>query len=339
MNKEKGKTKAKKILHYVLLLLLFTTGFFLGRFFNFSSQSEDSNTLKQSRLEGYEYINPIIDFESVQSAKVGEIVKLQNELDEYIEKKTTEYAQSNVTQISVYYKDLNSGAWIGKNEEDKFAPASLLKLPVMIAVYKISESNPDFLATKIQFKEEDIEVTQNIDPKQHLEDGKEYTMEELVNRVIRYSDNDSLIAILNAISYEQLVEIYSELGLPNPYEGDIIDTMSVREYASFFRILYNASYLNKEMSEKALKLLSSTEYDAGLASGIPTELKIANKFGERENLDDFTLGNKQLHDCGIVYHPTKPYILCVMTKGSTFDSLQSVLRDISEIVYEKVDTK
>jgi len=339
MNKKKEKVKTNKTINYILLLLLFITGFFLGFLFNSFSQTEDSNTFTQSRLKGYVYINPLIDFESVQSAKVGEIVKLESELKRYISQKTTEYTKSNVTHISVYYKDLNSGAWIGVNEEEKFAPASLLKLPVMIAVYKISESNPSFLTNKIQFEKEDIAMTQNIDPKLHLEEGKEYTIDELVDRIIRYSDNDSLTAILDTISYEQLVEIYSELGLPNPYERDSIDTLSVKEYASFFRILYNASYLNKDMSEKALKLLSTTEYDEGLASGIPSDVKIANKFGERENLDDLTLARKQLHDCGIVYHSSKPYILCVMTKGASFNSLQAVLKDISKIVYEKVDTK
>ncbi|MDX9738975.1 MAG: serine hydrolase [Candidatus Dojkabacteria bacterium] len=339
MNKKKEKRKNKNISHYLTLLLIFSLGFFLGLFFNSFSQPEDSNSFNQSRLEGYEYINPLIDFESVQSAKVGEIVKLENELERYIDEKTGEYAKNNVTHISVYYKDLNSGAWIGVNENEKFAPASLLKLPVMIAIYKISESDPNFLTTKIQFKREDIGVTQNIDPKQHLEEGKEYTIEELVDRVIRYSDNDSLSAILNNISYEQLIGIYSELGLPNPYEGDPTDIMTVKEYASFFRILYNASYINKDMSEKALKLLSTTEYDAGLASGIPSGVKIANKFGERENLNDYTLARKQLHDCGIVYHPSKPYILCVMTKGANFDSLQVVLKDMSQMVYERVDTR
>ncbi len=339
MNKKEDNRKMKKIFYYVLLLLLFTSGFLLGHFLNPSIQTEDSNTIIQSRLKGYEYINPLIDFESVQSAKVGEIVKLEDGLKRYINQKATDYAKSNVTHISVYYKDLNSGAWIGVNEGEKFAPASLLKLPVMIAVYKIAESNPDFLTTKVSFVKEDIGVTQNIDPKLHLEEGKEYTVDELVDRVIKYSDNDSLNIILNTISYEQLIEIYSELGLPNPYETDLTDTLSVKEYASFFRILYNASYLNKDMSEKALKLLSTTEYDNGLAAGIPNGIKIANKFGERENLNDSSIGKRQLHDCGIVYHPRKPYILCVMTKGSSFESLQTILKEISQMVYEKVNTE
>jgi len=28
----------------------------------------------------------------------------------------------------------------------------------------------------------------------------------------------------------------------------------------------------------------------------------------------------QLHDCGIVYYPETPYLLCVMTKGWNFET-------------------
>lgn len=58
MNKKEDNRKMKKIFYYVLLLLLFTSGFLLGHFLNPSIQTEDSNTITQSRLKGYEYINP-----------------------------------------------------------------------------------------------------------------------------------------------------------------------------------------------------------------------------------------------------------------------------------------
>jgi len=42
----------------------------------------------------------------------------------------------------------------------------------------------------------------------------------------------------------------------------------------------------------------------------------------------------QLHDCGIVYYPQRPYVICVMTKGRDLDVLKNVIKGISEIVYE-----
>jgi len=110
--------------------------------------------------------------------------------------------------------------------------------------------------------------------------------------------------------------------------------MSVKDYSSFFRILYNASYLSKEMSSKALKLLTQVNFNKGLVAGLPKGVKIAHKFGERGYaLNDI----KQLHDCGIVYHPRKTYLICVMTKGNKIEDLEYIIQKISKFIYQTVD--
>jgi hypothetical protein len=43
---------------------------------------------------------------------------------------------------------------------------------------------------------------------------------------------------------------------------------------------------------------------------------------------------KQLHDCGIVYLPGKPYLLCIMTRGQDFTNLTSTVKEISALVYQ-----
>ena len=85
------------------------------------------------------------------------------------------------------------------------------------------------------------------------------------------------------------------------------------------------------MSEKALSILSKSNFVYGLRGDIPEKIKIAHKFGERW----FDNGSEvQLHDCGIVYYPENPYFLCVMTKGNNESQLKSVIKNISSIVYQ-----
>lgn len=74
--------------------------------------------------------------------------------------------------------------------------------------------------------------------------------------------------------------------------------------------------------------MSQTEFKEGLNRGLPAEITVAHKFGERD------LGQqKELHDCGIVYYPNQPYLLCVMTKGADFDDLSETIGEISKLVY------
>ena len=109
-------------------------------------------------------------------------------------------------------------------------------------------------------------------------------------------------------------------------------TISVKQYSIFFRILFNSSFLSRTNSEYALSLLSKTEFGAGLRSGVPENILIAHKFGERTTQD----GLNQLHDCGIVYYPDHPYLLCVMSRGENLHNLIDSIKKTSEFVYKTI---
>jgi hypothetical protein len=106
-------------------------------------------------------------------------------------------------------------------------------------------------------------------------------------------------------------------------------------YMHFFRILYNATYLRRTRAQQALEMLSHTGFNAGLVAGVPGDTVVSHKFGERTSHGDGTT-RRELHDCGIVYFPGHPYGICVMTEGSDFTDLASVIADISGTAYQYV---
>ncbi len=154
--------------------------------------------------------------------------------------------------------------------------------------------------------------------------------------MIAFSDNEAKNLILENLDNETLDNAYLNLGIEVPGLRTPDDFMSVKEYAAFFRILYNATYLNKQMSEKALEILSKSTYSKGLDAGVPPGIMVAHKFGERGFADSQV---KQLHDCGIIYKKGNPYILCVMTRGGDFDELAKVISGVSSLVYTEFGNK
>jgi len=238
------------------------------------------------------------------------------------------------THVSVYFRDLENGPLFGVSMEEKFSPASLLKVPLMMAALKEAEADPALLDRRVRNEQREL-ARAGIDAFA-LAPGAEYSVDSLLRAMITASSNDAAILLRSVISAEALDAVFRDFGMIIPGVRALDDSMTVREYASFFRILYNAAYLDKEMSGKALEYLTLSEFKRGLVAGLPPGTVAAHKFGERSFIDSKT---KQLHDCGIVYHPARPYVLCVMTRGDDFDALSAVIKDVSALIYEEVSTQ
>lgn len=316
--------------------------------FNIGNKKQNSKfNLKTKAIRSSQngLINPLTDYEISSSAYSQELRLFR----EVIQKEVDFQTQSgNVNKIAVYFRSLNDGPWFGINEDQNFFPASLLKVPIMMAYYKQTEENPDILKKEIKYDEEyrqkfgDNNEGEYFKPEKSIEFGKTYTTEELIRYMVVYSDNNAKnLLISNLPDINNLFRVYRDLGITSPPElrsssGGSDDIFSVHEYSTMFRVLYNASYLTKDFSKKALGLLVEAQFPNGLSAGIPKDVKLADKFGE---YIDPNKDIKQLHDCGIVYYPKKPYIACIMTRGTDFDKMEKAIAAISKSIYIEVDNQ
>ncbi|QQS44009.1 serine hydrolase [Candidatus Roizmanbacteria bacterium] len=284
------------------------------------------------------FTNPILDCEFFQNDEFTSFRKLEYKINDLIEE---EEKNENVDRVSVYFRDMNTGAWVGVNEKEAFSPASLLKVPVMMVYYKLAEKDPTLLSKDLEFHSDDfasVSLTQNIVPTETLLENQKYKVSDLISRMIINSDNQSQFLLISQLPQSDMDMVYVDLGITIPGVRSTEDFMTVKEYASFFRILYNATYLTREYSEQALSILSKVEYTSALRAGIPDDIILAHKFGERGYTTEDGRATQQLHDCGIVYYPERPYLLCVMTSGEDLTRLSATIKKVSELVYQEVDS-
>ncbi len=266
-----------------------------------------------------------------QSISDATLDDVKNSVQSIISKAQT---SSDISYASVYYRDLNNGPWFGINESEKYFPASLLKLPLAMSFYDKSEDDPSILSHQITYKP-DPSVTAQAQPfgvQDELQAGKKYTVQELLDTMLKESNNEAANALALYGGTPMIDRVYQNLGLTLPQAGQDY-SINTHRYASFFRILYNATFLDRVASEKILKTLTDSAFDGGLIAGVPKETTVSHKFGTRQ-VD--AGGTVQLHDCGIVYAGKKPYILCVMTQGKDFTKLAGVIKNISATVYQSV---
>lgn len=278
----------------------------------------------------YPYISPLILVDNASSTYPA-LDPLKNSMAAYISK-----AEQNgeAEDISVYYRDMVKGQWTGVNENDTYAPSSMLKVGILMSYLKIAETDPDVLTEEIKYTPTD-DSGQFYKPVQ-LPAG-EYTVRDLLIQMIEQSDNDAVTALNNAHPQE-LVSVFNALDIPYPSVNTLKDFMSPELYSRMYRALYNATYLPDIESEQALELLMQTNFNQGLLQGIPATTTVAHKFGEQTNTADGAVIDHELHDCGIVYYRNDPYFLCIMTKGQDFQTLSKIIGDISKTVFDYVSS-
>ena len=284
----------------------------------------------------YPLLSPLLLCNVSEQKSPNEDNALASVIGNFIQKQTD---AGVVDDMSVYVIDYQNGKWAGVNENDRYDPASMLKVPVMIAFYQAAEREPSALDEKIKFNGDAQNDNEYFKSSNGIKPGVFYTTDEMIDSMITNSDNTAALLLEKDLNPNSLSEVFTDLGLPVPSDGQNVQYLSAKLYAYFFRVLYNATYLDREFSQKALTLLSKTAFSVGIKAGVPAGTTVADKFGERTVLDTSgDLQSRELHDCGIVYKPGSPYLLCVMSrsKATSFDAMAKNIADMSALVYKNI---
>ncbi len=273
----------------------------------------------------YKYVNPLLAYVIPSADQEPGWAELKSK----ITKVADDAPKQGVEKVSVFLSTPNEGRWIGVNEDELYPPASMFKVVIMIAYLRGEQENPGLLNKNLTYTAEDDKITLN--GLTTLKVGESYAINELINKMIIDSDNGAETALLFNVDQNFFHSLFATLGIPGLEDGQF--QVSPRQYSLFFRIIYNATFLNPELSEKALGILAQTTYENGLIAGVPKNVTVAHKFGQYTNPKDSH--DLELHDCGIVYIPQKnPYFLCVMTKGNNLAASAFIIKDISQLVYD-----
>ena len=218
---------------------------------------------------------------------------------------------------SIYVKDLKSGISLTINDQPQDS-ASLIKLYIAGAVLE-----------KIQHQE--LEETETIDLL--LSDMISLSDNEAANELVRYlSDShehqDGMEKVNEFIEEHDFTDTWQYNGLEdsNLWYGDEVNITSVKDCGRFLEEIYDGDMVSHLASRQLEGYLLDQEITWKIPAGIPSEIKTANKTGEKDNTQN---------DASIVYTPYRDYIICVMATNLTDeDTAVENIRAVSAKVYE-----
>jgi len=314
-----GRLKSKKLLVYsfvgVNVILLVVNIFLL------LDQQRSSDAVGNSDVQ-YPLLSKRLFTEKPNDTIIN-FVPLRSSLRDYHSK--------IIEPTGIYFEYLPSGTSVGINSGDPFFGASLLKLPVAMKAYKLIEQG-------IVDKKHELTITEkNIDKGfgnlWQRGVGSKVTVDEVINLSITQSDNTADSVLRDLVQPRPVSDVFDYLDIETDVAEGPGAGVSPRGFASVLRALYLSAYLSYSDSNELLNTMTDTPYKDRLVAGVPKDVKVAHKVGiykEPANED------VQVHsDCGIVYVPKRPYILCIMSDAK-IDQATKYMSDISKLVYDYV---
>ena len=338
MEQKLKQIKKKYFVYTVLIALLCLVGGF-GLGYQVKPTEVLSTKSVRENTNQYTFIHPLLAVNSLNPEKPSPAyIDLNKKVQSFI---ANQVASAGLRTASVYLINYgkNNGSF-AINENESYAPASLLKVVVLVAYLKKSDENLSILNQQFVYAEsiDHALETTPFDTPTELKVGSAYSVSTLLEKMIVDSDNGAMDLLLSHIEDAYLTQVYTDLGLAGPKINSVY-TISIKDYSLFFRVLYNSSYLSRESSEKALSILSKTTFNDGIVKGLPSDIVVAHKYGEHVNGTGDQIDSIELHDCGIIYNKSGPYMLCVMTKGKTLASLSDTIGGISKIIYDDISSR
>ena len=306
-----GKLKGKNLLYLLLAvnILLLGVNSFLFLTPN-NSGTENANAQ-------YPYLSKRI-FNENQNDILINFTPLRQAMRDYVSKQNG--------NIGVYFEYLPSGTSVGVNDQLEVKIASLVKIPVIMAAYKAAEDGKLDLNKTMTIDQNDLDKSFGDLWKRGA--GAQVTVNEAINLMLTKSDNTATRVLTDELPEFAIENVFDSLDLPKErQEGFAV--ISPKSYTSILRSLYLSSYIQREHSNSILNALTKTDFTDKLPAGVPSEVPVAHKIGVYDQDSEHPVYS----DCGVIYVPSRPYSLCIMTKDLNENTSRQHMQMLSKMVY------
>ncbi|RLC32761.1 hypothetical protein DRH13_01140 [Candidatus Woesebacteria bacterium] len=268
---------------------------------------------------------PRISFPSFRSGTII-IEKDKTELDEVAIETISSFKDKTKSLSGVYgfyVIRLNSGVSYGVNESDIFEPASLNKLPVMLAMYIEAENGNIDLETTYVLKDTDkVSGSGSLYGKP---EGYELTYRDILSYMGKESDNTAANIARNILDKEKIEQAIDIAGMDNTVVVGEDQESTPHDIGTFFEKLWEGNVISKKYRDEMLGYLTDTIYEEWLAAGIPSSTDVAHKYGREIHV---------VNDAGIVF-ADEPFILVLLSKGVVEREADQVFPELSKAIYNQ----
>ena len=231
--------------------------------------------------------------------------------------------------VSVAYRDLKTGASFAIGGDRPTHPASTMKIPVMMEVYRQAAGGRLSLDDRLKVRNEFASLVDGspfrLDPKDDSElslykrVGEEATVRELVRLMITESSNLATNLLVDRVGAGSITAFARELGAEGvevlrgvedgkAFAKGINNVATAPGLAVLLESLAEGKAVSPAASAEMMDILRAQKFNDGIPAGLPPGAVVAHKTGAIKGV---------YHDVGVVEVPGRdPFVLVVLTRGS-----------------------
>jgi beta-lactamase class A len=237
----------------------------------------------------------------------------------------------------VYVRDLDGDFGYGVRADEQFFSASIIKVPVMVAVYRKVEQGKLAFAQQVELKEEDWAAGAGW--LQWEKAGTQQTVGDLLLLMMTQSDNVATNALIRMVGGRDHVnevaeslgardtELYQKVSSERGAVPALDNRTTPRDMAVMLQKIAEGKAASDKMCGYMIDLMHTNELDWWLDAGIPDETDAANKAGWLYQV---------YGDVGIVEHDGRRYAVAILSKhgSANVDEGAVMIEDLSRIAWE-----
>ncbi|MCM8791487.1 MAG: class A beta-lactamase-related serine hydrolase [Candidatus Omnitrophica bacterium] len=256
-----------------------------------------------------------------------------------LEKKIASDIKSFDGEVSLVIKDLATGLEISFDKDKAIQSASLVKVPIMAAVFYAESEG------RLKLDEKMTHIRAQTVPGSGVlkseKPGKSYTIKELMDLMISESDNTAANMLMEKLGMDYLDKSFKRMGLKNTNISRVMmdfksRKMGVENYttasdmAYLLEKIYRGKLINPLVSKECLTILARQKVKDRIPKKLPPGTVVAHKTGLERGV---------CHDAGIVYTKKGNFLIVALTrhKSKTSKDAKAFIAGISLDVYNWYD--
>ena len=247
-------------------------------------------------------------------------------------------AKSRRTRFGLYMKNISTGKTIEVNAGSRFASASLVKIPILISLYREMAAGKIAPTLGPLYLERHRIGGSGVLKGEHS--GVKVNLRDLCYLMLQHSDNTATNILTDLVGMRRVTEICREYGWKNTNmvrpvmalelrSKGIENWTTPREMGMMLESIHRGQIVSPAASKEMISLMLNPPIDDRLPRYLPERIDIAHKTG---------LIYDVAHDVGLIYLPGDQTILVSAFAdrlGSNYRSAKIPMAQIARILYEE----